>query len=195
MPRKPTKIEDYSADPKRRKSKRAASLWAPTLAFVAALGGGMAITHPELFKWPKPAPTPTGTPPPDTHPETTNRGEAPKTPPTQSPASPPDTMAPTSTKFSICGGFHYDNCVVDGDTFHFEGEKIRVVGIDTPETHPPRCESEAALGEQATKRLQEILNEGPFQLVASADRDRDRYGRLLRAVMRNGERVTDRLVR
>ena len=85
------------------------------------------------------------------------------------------------------------NCVVDGDTFWFEGEKYRIADIDTPETHPPRCAEEAVLGKAATKRLQRWLNEGAFTLE-SIDRDTDHYGRKLRVVTRSGTSVGDALV-
>lgn len=78
------------------------------------------------------------------------------------------------------------NCVVDGDTFWIDGEKVRVADIDAPETHPPRCAEERRLGHAATVRLQALLNAGPFTLV-TADRDTDRYGRKLRIVERDGQ--------
>jgi len=86
------------------------------------------------------------------------------------------------------------NCVVDGDTFWMEGVKIRVADIDAPETHPPRCPYEADLGQRATVRLHDLLNQGPFSLEFLPDRDEDRYGRKLRIVTRNGNSLGDQLV-
>lgn len=86
------------------------------------------------------------------------------------------------------------NCVVDGDTFHYHAATIRIADIDTPETHPPRCEREAQLGERATQRLQALLNQGPFTMHA-IDRDEDQYGRKLRIVMRGGDSLGLQLVR
>jgi micrococcal nuclease len=83
--------------------------------------------------------------------------------------------------------------VVDGDTFDFAGERIRMVGLDAPETHPPRCAAEAELGARATRRLSQLLAAGPFELMA-IDRDRDRYGRKLRIVMRSGRNIGDVLI-
>ena len=74
-----------------------------------------------------------------------------------------------------------------------DGEKIRVADIDTPETHPPRCEREAELGRRATLRLQELLNAGPVALESSG-RDIDRYGRKLRIVTRGGQSLGTVLV-
>ena len=98
-----------------------------------------------------------------------------------------------SARFGFCHTGGGRNCVVDGDTFWFEGEKYRIADIDTPETHPPRCAEEAALGRAATERLQRWLNEGAFSLEG-IDRDTDRYGRRLRVVTRGGASVGDALV-
>ena len=98
-----------------------------------------------------------------------------------------------SARFGFCHMGGGRNCVVDGDTFWFEGEKYRIADIDTPETHPPRCAEEAALGKAATERLRRWLNEGAFSLEG-IDRDTDRYGRKLRIVTRGGASVGDALV-
>ncbi|MGR4893450.1 thermonuclease family protein [Sphingopyxis sp. LARHCG72] len=98
-----------------------------------------------------------------------------------------------SARFGLCHSGGGTNCVVDGDTFWFQGEKYRIADIDTPETHPARCAEEAALGEAATDRLQQWLNDGAFTLE-SAGRDADRYGRKLRVPTRGGESVGSVLV-
>ena len=105
----------------------------------------------------------------------------------------PAGAAPVSASFGLCHTGGGTNCVVDGDTFWIHGEKVRIADIDAPETHPPRCEHEAELGGQATLRLQQLLNAGPVTL-ASADRDIDRYGRLLRVVERDGQSLGAQLV-
>lgn len=110
----------------------------------------------------------------------------------------PATVAGSSTdsesaSFGFChegGGY---NCVVDGDTLYYQGTKIRIADIDTPETHPPRCAEEGRLGSDATRRLQELVNAGPFSLK-SIDRDEDPYGRKLRVVTRDGESLGGVLV-
>jgi endonuclease YncB( thermonuclease family) len=86
--------------------------------------------------------------------------------------------------FTTCDRGRGDYCVIDGDTFTFRGQRIRIADIDAPETHPPRCEREARLGEQATRRLRELLSAGPFALRQTGP-DEDRYGRKLRTVVRN----------
>ena len=91
-----------------------------------------------------------------------------------------------AVRFTLCPYGGGENCVVDGDTIWLQGEKIRIADIDTPETHPPRCPQEALLGEKATLRLRDLLNQGAFSLQP-IKRDRDRYGRKLRILMRNGQ--------
>lgn len=95
--------------------------------------------------------------------------------------------------FSLCHTGGGTDCVVDGDTFYLDGEKIRLADIDTPETHPPRCAEEVELGKRATLRLRALLNEGGFTL-GTIERDEDRYGRKLRTVLRDGESLGDVLV-
>jgi endonuclease YncB( thermonuclease family) len=83
--------------------------------------------------------------------------------------------------------------VVDGDTFYIGGEKVRIAGIDAPETHPSRCADEARLGNAATEQLHALLNSGAVTMTP-IDRDRDRYGRLLRNVAVNGADVGAALI-
>lgn len=98
-----------------------------------------------------------------------------------------------TARFGFCHSGGGQNCVVDGDTFWFAGEAYRIADIDTPETHPPRCPEEAALGEAATERLRGLLNEGAFNLD-EIDRDTDVHGRKLRIVTRAGASIGERLV-
>lgn len=95
--------------------------------------------------------------------------------------------------FALCAPGPRTTCVVDGDTFWLEGEKIRIADINAPETHGAGCASEAARGDSATRRLIALLNAGPFELEAGP-RDRDRYGRLLRTVRRDGRSLGEALV-
>jgi endonuclease YncB( thermonuclease family) len=83
--------------------------------------------------------------------------------------------------------------MVDGDTFDFDGERIRVADIDTPEVHG-RCPEESRLAAKATARMEALLGEGPFELSAIPGRDEDIYGRKLRVVSRSGRSLGDVLV-
>ncbi|RPF71636.1 thermonuclease family protein [Aurantiacibacter spongiae] len=95
--------------------------------------------------------------------------------------------------FARCEGSGRVTCVVDGDTIWYRGDKIRIADINTSEISRPDCAAEAALGERATTRLTQLLNEGPFSLEREG-RDTDRYGRLLRVVSRGGQSLGDILV-
>ena len=97
-------------------------------------------------------------------------------------------------RFALCSRANRTNCVVDGDTIHYQGVKIRIEDIDTPETHGPKCESERARGMRATYRLLELVNAGPFEIVQRGRRDTDKYGRKLRTLERNGRSFGDILV-
>ena len=85
---------------------------------------------------------------------------------------------------------------VDGDTldiaFSVEGravvERVRLIGIDTPETKKPNTPIEC-FGPEASARLAELLPIGAFVV---ADRDveaRDDFGRLLAYVRRANDDV------
>ena len=106
-------------------------------------------------------------------------------------AGPQDTL---TAHFDMCDGPVRGTCVVDGDTFWLNGEKYRVLDINTPETSSPRCDRELALGRAATRRFRELLNAGPFSLQ-TGDEETDRYGRKLRRVTRGGQSLGDILVR
>ena len=95
--------------------------------------------------------------------------------------------------FALCVRASQRNCVIDGDTIRYGGVKIRLEDIDAPEVFSPKCVSEAALGRQATLRLLELMNAGPFELVGGG-RDTDRYGRKLRVIERGGRSVGDTLI-
>ena len=83
--------------------------------------------------------------------------------------------------------------VIDGDTFDYGGDRIRVADIDTPELRG-RCAYEIGLAERATSRMRALLSEGPFELHPIGGRDEDQYGRKLRIVTRDGHSLGDTLV-
>lgn len=67
-----------------------------------------------------------------------------------------------TAQFAKCFAGVRKNCVIDGDTLWINGEKVRVADIDSPEISTPKCASELTLGNQATRRLIELVNAGPF---------------------------------
>lgn len=71
--------------------------------------------------------------------------------------------------------------VIDGDTIFLEnGEAVRYIGVDAPETQHPRRGLEC-FGPEATERNTELVGGKRVRLEADLQ-DRDRYGRLLRYV-------------
>lgn len=77
--------------------------------------------------------------------------------------------------------------VVDGDTIVVllagEEKKIRMIGMNSPESVDPRKKVEC-FGKEASAHLSELLSGGSVVLVADATQgDVDKYGRLLRYVM------------
>jgi endonuclease YncB( thermonuclease family) len=76
--------------------------------------------------------------------------------------------------------------VIDGDTFDAERdgtrERVRVIGIDTPER-------EQCGYAEASAALTEAIGGGSVTLVSGAETDRDTYGRLLRYVEVDGADV------
>ncbi|TCM50706.1 nuclease-like protein [Rhizobium sp. PP-F2F-G48] len=100
---------------------------------------------------------------------------------------------PYAATFSLCSGPVRVNCVIDGDTFWFKGEKVRIADIDALEISEPECPEERRAGEAARDRLVTLLNARPFSMT-SGWRDQDRYGRKLRNVIRWEKSLGETLV-
>ncbi len=90
--------------------------------------------------------------------------------------------------------------VVDGDTIVVAtaggNEKVRLIGINTPETVDPRKPVEC-FGKEASRRTHELVEGKTVRLEADPQAgDRDKYGRLLRYVyLADGTDVNELLVR
>ena len=83
--------------------------------------------------------------------------------------------------------------VIDGDTIQIEGgEKVRYIGIDTPETvHPSKAIQ--CFGKEASRYNSELVMGKLVTLVKDIS-DTDKYGRLLRYVYIGDEFVNLTLV-
>lgn len=84
--------------------------------------------------------------------------------------------------------------VVDGDTIRLStGERVRYIGIDTPETVDPHKTVQCYGNEASTQN--ELLVLGKTVILEKDVSETDRYGRLLRYVWLDGEMVNEKLVR
>lgn len=72
-----------------------------------------------------------------------------------------------SASFGYCGQGEHVNCIGDGGTFWYKGEKIVVADALVPDVSNARCENERRLGFAAKSRLFKLLNAGPFTLNAA----------------------------
>jgi endonuclease YncB( thermonuclease family) len=75
--------------------------------------------------------------------------------------------------------------VIDGDTIDIAGQRIRLHGIDTPEAKQT-CQRDGVTwlcGAAATKALKELIGNSD---VSCAQRDMDRYGRIVAVCRANG---------
>ncbi|MBL4873393.1 MAG: thermonuclease family protein [Rhodobacteraceae bacterium] len=102
-------------------------------------------------------------------------------------------MVSSASTIEICGQGKRYTCVVDGDTIWLKGEKIRLMGFDTPETTTAICggDREKQLGYKATERLQELLTNHKFTVHRDG---KDRYGRTLAIIRIDEVNVGDILV-
>ncbi len=84
--------------------------------------------------------------------------------------------------------------VVDGDTVQLDsGEKVRYIGIDTPETVAPN-QPVGCFGKEASARNSALVLGKEVQLELDRN-DTDRYGRLLRYVYVGDTMINEQLVR
>ncbi|MDO9128213.1 MAG: thermonuclease family protein [Parvibaculum sp.] len=82
--------------------------------------------------------------------------------------------------------------VYDGDTIHVNDERIRILGLDTPEYGKlSRCREEALAASIAKEALQNLVLRGEIEIER---RGLDRYGRTLAYVRIDGVNVADALI-
>lgn len=84
--------------------------------------------------------------------------------------------------------------VVDGDTIRISRERIRILGIDAPETqNRARCDEERRLASLATMTLKELIESKHLSIQRNG---KDRFGRTLAYVrIRGGGDVGELLIR
>lgn len=91
-----------------------------------------------------------------------------------------------TTPVKTTPGFYKVTTVYDGDTIAVDmdgrTEKVRLIGVDTPETHKPNSPVECG-GPEASDFAKNKLTNSQVRLEADpTNQNRDRYGRLLRYV-------------
>jgi len=97
------------------------------------------------------------------------------------------------------GSGPYVERTIDGDTIEVRmedgtKEKIRIIGIDTPETVDPR-RPVGCFGKEASLRMKDLVLHQYVTLETNPAEDRDRYGRMLRYVLLNGDDIGASMVR
>jgi endonuclease YncB( thermonuclease family) len=83
--------------------------------------------------------------------------------------------------------------VIDGDTLALAGERIRLLGIDAPETRDDRCERERVAGYETKARVVDLLRFG--RSVEIRRQGHDQYGRTLAHILIDGRNLGEQLVR
>lgn len=94
-----------------------------------------------------------------------------------------------SEQFVLASDIH----VVDGDTIKYRNNRYRLKGFDTPETYQYECNYEKHLGETATHKLRQLLNEAEVIILHNTGA-RDKYNHSLAQLFVDGQNVGSILI-
>ena len=83
-----------------------------------------------------------------------------------------------------------DTCYV---TYKGKNDKVRLLGLDTPEISNPKCEQEYALGIEARNFVNNLISEG-VSIKFKTEYNRDFFGRILSYIIVDGENVSKKMV-
>lgn len=100
-------------------------------------------------------------------------------------------VEPVNNKFTVAK-------VIDGDTIDLningKTERIRLVGIDTPEKNDPRKTVEC-FSSEASAKLTELTKDKKIELEADGSQDnKDKYSRLLRYLWVDGVNINQKMI-
>jgi endonuclease YncB( thermonuclease family) len=103
---------------------------------------------------------------------------------------------PAEVLGTISPGYYRVTEFADGDTIsvNMDGhdERIRMIGVDTPETHDPRKPVQC-FGQAASNFTRNLIGSNPVRLESDdSSQNRDRYDRLLRYVYLPDGRLVQR---
>ena len=110
-----------------------------------------------------------------------------------------DDVAKMLSAQTVPVGYYRVTQVYDGDTFAVDmngtTEKVRMIGVDTPETHKPGTPVQC-FGPQASDFTKNLLAGKSVRLEADpTNNNRDRYDRLLRyTYLQDGTLVSEKLI-
>ena len=83
-----------------------------------------------------------------------------------------------------------DTCYV---TYKGKNDKVRLLGLDTPEISNPKCEQEHALGIDARNFVNNLISEG-VSIKFKTEYNRDFFGRILSYIIVDGVNVSKKMV-
>lgn len=109
-------------------------------------------------------------------------------------------QAPSSVLGTVAPGYYKVTDFADGDTISVDmngqTERIRFIGVDTPETNDPR-KAVQCFGQAASDFTKQLISNQPVRLESDPlSTNRDRYDRLLRYVyLPDGRLVQAEIIR
>ena len=112
----------------------------------------------------------------------------------------PPTTNPSATSAASSAGESSENLtlverVVVGDTFVIEGgDRVRMIGVDTPETHHP-TKPVQPFGPEAYEYTKRTIEGKRVELRFDPGETKDRYGRTLAYVYVDGQFLNETLIR
>jgi endonuclease YncB( thermonuclease family) len=102
----------------------------------------------------------------------------------------PDAAA-REERFAQCYNAEGSNCVLDGGTIYWAGDKVRIAGMDAPQILGAQCRLERERGIDAAVKLVALLNGGK---VTVGPEFRDESGREVHKVMVDGNDVAKTMI-